>query len=170
MFDAHQPSLPIDGYERAVERTVQRIVAKAVEPLLTGLVPGDGEAVRALDFKQPVGGAGALADRPGGGGNRAAQLKAGNEVALRLLGPAALAVPPARYGIEEIGSGGLPSAAGPDARRSAADKVTGKRSISWRLKLVPRRVEGSLRWYLLLIGKDKAQGGGCRTARNAERR
>jgi hypothetical protein len=51
--------------------------------------------------------------------------------------------------------------AAPDARRSAADNVTGKRSTSCRLK--------SLRSYFLLIWQGKAQEGGCRTAKTAER-
>lgn len=59
-------------------------------------------------------------------------------------------------GVKGIGSGASSPAAAAEARRSAADKVTGKRAMScWGKSL--------LRLRLLLIRQGKAQNGACRT-------
>src|SRR5690348_15445283 len=72
MLDPNQPSAAIDGDERAAERTADRILAKAGEPLAHCLVPRHREALRAIDLKQFVGGAGGLADSAAGEGDGAA--------------------------------------------------------------------------------------------------
>ena len=124
MLHADQPPAPIDRNERAVERAVEPILAHAAEPLLERLVPGESEAVRALDGQQAIGRAGAHPHGASRGRDRAGALQVGDEV-----GCVCSDQPPRRLrrrgtGVKSMGSG-RSSSAPVAASRSAALRVTG---------------------------------------------
>jgi hypothetical protein len=88
IFDADQLAAAIDGDVGTVERPLQRVGLHPRKADVHGLVPGGGEAVRAIHVEKPVNGAGGEADVVRGGLHRSVAGECGNETALPLFCPA----------------------------------------------------------------------------------
>ena len=109
MLDPDQPAATEDGDERSTDRTLERVGADPLDPLLDGRVPRPGEAVRPIRVEQLIGASAALPDGSGGARDAPAAGQGENEKLLPFGCPAVAPSALARNRIESDMVGGVGS-------------------------------------------------------------